>query len=224
MNILHNKYTNPKQISIQFIPKEKYTQLTVELPANQIGIICRITSVLFLRGWDIIEATADTSTRGFVKDVFFVKGRFGQEMNSVEIEKIREDLIELFFEGLSVLNYLQREAGLGIFRDLQPSESFDHLRIGEKKEYKPAYKKSVHIFNPEKNDITIIDVFSKDRPGILFQISEILFLSGIDILSFSARCDEGEIRDTFLVRKENGDKITDLTMIEKLKNGIFKVL
>ncbi len=207
MSIAHEERAGIQEIQIHSIPKGKDYLLTLAVPYNEIGIICRVTSVLFLHGWDIIEANAETSKDGYVRDAFLIRGRSDRQMDFDSLEEIRLDLNQLFYGGLSVMKYFEDKTNPQMFQN-----------------FEPCLKKTVRIYNPDSNDVTVIDVRAKDRPGLLFQISEILFLSGIDILSFSARSEDGEIRDTFLVRKENGSKIVEEDIIETLKAGILEAL
>ena len=207
MNTTLKNIAHDNDLKILAIPKDNGYTLKLSISQNEIGIICRVTAVLFLHGWDIIEANAETSKNGFVTDVFYIQNKNGQKINSISLEEIRKDLYQLFFEELSIMQYFESRTRL---------ESFHYL--------KPSLIKSVNIYNPKDNDVTIIDVRAKDRPGILFQISQILFLYGIDILSFTARSEDGEIRDTFLVRKESGEKIIEEEIINKLREELLAIL
>lgn len=82
----------------------------------------------------------------------------------------------------------------------------------------------IFLFNSEISDSTVMDLRMEDRPGILFEISQILFLFGIDILSFKAVTDSGQVRDTFLLRLESGAKLDEKLHFGKLKDAMLSVL
>ena len=173
---------------------------------NEIGIICRATAILFAHGWNIIEATAETSEHGIVDDIFVVQSLNNEKMTVVRLSEIRTDLEQMLYNGLSIMEYLGSKL-----------KTLSHREI--------AYEKnSVHLYNPESIDLTVMDVRALDRPGLLFEISEILFLSGIDIISFTAKTERGEVRDTFLLREESGKRITDESRLERLSKGILSIL
>lgn len=64
----------------------------------------------------------------------------------------------------------------------------------------------------------------KDRPGIIFEVSQLLFLYGIDILSFKAVTDSNSVRDMFLLRLENGNKLDESLHFEKLATALRTIL
>ncbi|MCE9501231.1 MAG: hypothetical protein K8R21_12160 [Leptospira sp.] len=187
--------------------KADYYALKLSISQNEIGIIFRTTAILYAHGWNILEATAETSERGIVDDIFLIQNLKGEQMTEEKLGEIQADLEEMLYKGLSVIDYLGRSK----------------LKLLTKRE-SDYEKNSVHLYNPESLDLTVMDLHAIDRPGLLFEISEILFLSGIDIISFTAKTEKGEVRDTFLLREESGEKITDGSRIERLTEGILSIL
>jgi [protein-PII] uridylyltransferase len=177
--------------------------LKLTLSPNQTGIIYRVTAVLFAYGWDIKEANFETLD-GIVKDVFVIQNTAGQEMTDLALQKIQSDLYELFFQDLAVIDYLERFS----------------IPPAIKKDNKPPV---VHIFNPKTVDSTVLDVRTTDRPGLLFEISQLLYLLDVDIVSVVARTEDGNVRDTFLLRKNESEQLDEETM-QKIKEGLLKFL
>ncbi|TGK05502.1 hypothetical protein EHQ53_17900 [Leptospira langatensis] len=199
--------TPGKPLHLSCIPRGDAYALKVNISKNEIGIIYRVTAVLYVHGWNIEEAIAETSTDGYIQDIFIVKRIDGSPMTDEHLSAIHADLKELFYGGMSVMNYLA-----------QHPEKMETLR--SKLETSPE----IFLFNSEISDSTVMDLRMEDRPGILFEISQILFLFGVDILSFKAVTDSGQVRDTFLLRLENGSKLDENLHFFRLKEALNAVL
>ncbi|WCL50583.1 hypothetical protein [Leptospira sp. GIMC2001] len=196
-NILH----------LSCVPRKDTTLLKITVSNNEMGIIYRVTSVLYAHGWDILEAIAETSEDGYVQDVFVVRSQTGIDMSEAILKLIRRDLNALFFEGVSVIDYIHEK---GLSRT-QVHRIADPTAV-------------VKLYNPVSSDFTVMDIRMKDKPGVLFQITQILYLFGIDILTFTALTEEGDIRDSFLLRMETGEKLDEKLIFPRLKVGIESIL
>ncbi len=196
-------FKNKLNLHLSCSRREEDYILKLTLSPNQTGIIYRVTAVLFAYGWDIKEANFETLD-GIVKDVFVIQNTSGQEMTDLALQKIQSDLYELFFQDLAVIDYLERFS----------------IPPAIKKDNKPAV---VHIFNPKTVDSTVLDIRTTDRPGLLFEISQLLYLLDVDIVSVVARTEDGNVRDTFLLRKNESEQLEDETM-QKIKEGLLKFL
>jgi [protein-PII] uridylyltransferase len=177
--------------------------LKLTLSENQTGIIYKVTAVLFAYGWDIKEANFEILD-GIIKDVFVIRNANQRSMCDFDLQNIKNDLNELFFQDITVIDYLER---------------FPNLRMTTGSPTPPI----VHVFNPKSVDSTVLDIRTTDRPGLLFEISQLLYILDVDILSVIARTDEGFVRDSFLLRKNECDRLDDETM-EKVKEGLLKLL
>ncbi|EMJ50435.1 hypothetical protein [Leptospira santarosai] len=194
-------------VHISCIPRDGSYALKVNISNNEIGIIYRVTATLFARGWTIEEAVAETSQDGYISDIFIVRNVESLPMTEDALHLIQTDLREMFFQGVSVLNYLER--------------------FPDKVEYiknKNRYPVDLSLFNSQGSDCTVMDLKMKDRPGIIFEVSQLLFLYGIDILSFKAITNSDSIRDTFLLRLENGGKLDESLHFERLATALKTVL
>ena len=178
--------------------------LKLTLQENRKGIIYRVTAVLFAHGWDILEANFEILSGGTVKDVFLIRSFRNTSMDNLNLSKIENDLHRLFEKDLAVIDYL---------------ETFPDLPLLEPSERPP----SIQIFNPSSIDSTVLDIRTTDRPGLLFEISQLLYLFDIDIVSVTAKSEDGQIRDSFLLRQDASDRLTD-ELMEKIKIGLQKLI
>ncbi|MCG6145791.1 MULTISPECIES: hypothetical protein [Leptospira] len=188
-------------LHVSCVPRKDTTLLKISLSQDDLGILYRVTSVLYNHGWDILEAVAETASDGHVQDLFVIRSWDGGEMTEELLSKIRTDLYSLFYEGKTVAMYLRENA----------KEEVLVRKIGDS-------EASLKLYNPISSDFTVMDLRMKDIPGILFQITESLFHLGIDIISFTANSFDGKIRDSFLLRTSlTGEKLDEKLMFPMLR-------
>ncbi|GBF49707.1 hypothetical protein LPTSP4_12230 [Leptospira ryugenii] len=191
-------------LHVSCVPRKDTTLLKISFSQDEVGILYRVTSVLYNHGWDILEAVAETSNDGHVQDLFVIRSWTGGEMTESLLSQIRKDLYSLFYESLSVEAYLH-------------SYSKDFIlsrKVGDP-------EASLKLYNPISSDFTVMDLRMKDTPGILFQITEALYQLGIDIISFTANSHDGKIRDSFLLRTSvSGDKLDEKTLFPLLRSKL----
>lgn len=170
---------------------------------NRKGIIYRVTAVLFAHGYEILEANLEI-VDGIIRDVFVVQGISGKLMNSEEFLQIKQEMYELLLGDVLVIDYLNKFS-------LPPRT--------------PSIPKPpmIYIYNPEGSDCTVLDIHTQDRPGLLFDISQLLYIMDIDIVSVIATTEKGMARDTFLIRIHDTEKLDENTQ-EKLKEGLINLL
>lgn len=178
--------------------------LKVTVSLNEKGIIYKVTSVLFAHGWDIEEAVAETVDGKLVKDVFIIRNLFGQKMTDKDLSQIRSDLNSLFCEDVSVIEYIGKSG-----KDVNS--------------YKKPFNSIVNLFNPPSIDFTVLDIRTLDRPGLLYEISQILYLYNIDIISFTAKSENKVIRDSFLICTPDRERLREEDCA-KLKDKLLSVL
>ena len=201
MKILQKMY---KSFELNCVEKGENYLLKLTMPENKKGIIYRVTAVLFAHGWDILEANFEIIGGGMVKDVFIIRNLNQNPMRDENLMRIKDDLYSLFSEEISVIDYLDQFPDLPL---LKPSSS----------------PPSIQIFNPISSDSTVLDIKTQDRPGLLFEISQILYLLDIDILSVTARTEDGIIRDSFILREDSAKRLSAEKM-DKIKIGLSGIL
>jgi [protein-PII] uridylyltransferase len=178
--------------------------LKITVPQNEKGIIYKVTAVLFAHSWDIMEAIAEIVEGGMVKDVFLIRSIDSSKLSLDSLNQIKSELKLMFEEEVDVLSYLKKY-------QKDPND------------YKRKFSSSVNIFNPSSIDSTVLDIRTYDRPGLLFEISYLLYLEEIDIISVTAKSEDKEIRDSFLLRTTEGEKLSEEACLE-LKNKFLEIL
>lgn len=208
MNVSAIRDTQKPVLHVSCVPRKDTTLLKISVSQDDLGILFRVTSVLYNHGWDILEAVAETSHEGHVQDLFVIRSWDGADMSEPLLSQIRKDLYSLFYERKPVEAYLrENNKGEILARKIGDPEA------------------SLKLYNPISSDFTVMDLRLKDTPGILFQITEALFHLGIDIISFTANSGEGRIRDSFLLRTSiTGEKLDEKTMFPLLRSRLESFL
>lgn len=175
---------------------------------NEKGIIYRITAVLFVNGWSIHSATAKTGDDGTVEDHFTITPVRSQTFDNKMEKRVKEELLRLIKKEESVMQYLSHHPG-----KLEELYKFE----------KNTDKGSVEIYNSDDENVTVLQIESVDRPGLLFEISQLLYLLYIDILSFEAGATEDGVHDRFMIRREDGSLIDEIGR-NRIKDALVKIL
>ena len=80
----------------------------------------------------------------------------------------------------------------------------------------------IDIDNESMASLSIIEIFSPDRIGLLYDISQVLYASGVNIISARINTEAGLAQDVFMVQ-ENEGKASAFTVHELLK-GLWNTL
>lgn len=182
--------------------------LLFENPFNEKGIVFRITSVLYVHDYNICEARAETSPEGLVRDTFIIESTSGAKFTKKTEKEIRQDLTALFSKETTPMQYLS----------MHP-EKIEKLTS---RASAPGGS-TISFTEDNKDSVTIMHIDTEDRPGLLFEISQLLYMLYVDILSFEAGSHIGQAHDTFYLKKEDGSRLDDYTR-KKVEESLKKIL
>lgn len=173
---------------------EKNARLLYSSMLNETGILYRITGVLYIHGWSIDSAIVKTETLGGVDDIFSIHKVDAGQMDQTQLERIEHDMDMLLRGEIHMSEYLSSYP-----------ERIQSLVLSMREESETRLEVEI------ADDPATASIFlqTKDRPGILFMITQILFLLDYDIIKFEANTDQGIARDDFEIRKNTGGLITE---------------
>ena len=83
---------------------------------------------------------------------------------------------------------------------------------------------SVEFENELSVDTTIIDITAGDRPGLLYDITNVLSGEGLDIVAARVTTRGKVAADSFYVRTAAGGKVEDLSFIKRLRKKLCSIL
>ncbi|WP_299610914.1 [protein-PII] uridylyltransferase [uncultured Tateyamaria sp.] len=152
------------------------------------GIFARLTGALALVGANVVDARSYTTSDGFVTDAFWIQDADGNPYDAARLPRLRK-MIE------------RTLAGEVVTRDAIKDR--DKVKKREK-----AFKVPTHItFDNEGSDIyTIIEVDTRDRPGLLHDLTRTLAASNVYIANAVIATYGEQVVDTFYVKDMFGLK------------------
>ncbi|NSW85997.1 MAG: ACT domain-containing protein, partial [Syntrophobacteraceae bacterium] len=172
------------------------------------GLFAMITGALWARGLNILSADIFTRQSGIALDVLIVE-RLPDPLHPDELwNKVKVDLV----------------------RSLTDRSYLDEILINKRK---PSFLRPKGL--PRKNDrvlidedasdfYTIIEVYTRDRPGVLHSITNTLYELGLTIQLAKISTPGAQVADVFYVTDLNGNKLMDYEMHEKTRDALLKCL
>ena len=152
------------------------------------GIFARMTGALALVGANVVDARSYTTKDGFVTDAFWIQDAEGNPYDPARLPRLRK-MIE------------RTLAGEVVTRDAMKDR--DKVKKREK-----AFRVPTHItFDNEGSDIyTIIEVDTRDRPGLLHDLTRTLAAANVYIANAVIATYGEQVVDTFYVKDMFGLK------------------
>jgi len=202
---MKNKIEIKHEISLRICKlKAGEFELIVELPYDEPGILYKISAVLYIRNWNILELIAAPSDANGVFDKFVIKSMESGSIFLVQKALLMSDLRYILKKEVSVSQYLL------FFKE--------KIKLGKNMIYSQPV---VHVTKSkiEKN-ILIVKIFASDRPGLIFSVVEVLYHLYFNILNMSSDTKLDIAYDEIVVQRdpdkvsENDEKI----LKESLKN------
>ncbi|NCQ24347.1 MAG: [protein-PII] uridylyltransferase [Rhodobacteraceae bacterium CG17_big_fil_post_rev_8_21_14_2_50_63_15] len=156
--------------------------------ADHPGIFSRLAGALALVGANVVDARTYTSKDGFATAVFWIQDAEGHPFESDRLPRLRK-MIHKTLQG----EIVPREA----------IKSRDKLKKRER-----AFRVPTHItFDNDGSEIyTIIEVDTRDRPGLLYDLTRTLAASNVYIASAVIATFGEQVVDTFYVKDMFGLK------------------
>ncbi|MGR3541610.1 MAG: [protein-PII] uridylyltransferase [Hasllibacter sp.] len=169
-------------------PDRDATRLAFALPDHP-GIFSRLAGALALTGAEVVDATTFTTKDGFATAAFWVQDGAGAPYDETRLPRLRR-AIGRILKGEVVV----REA-------LAPKDQI-------KKREKGFRVPTVISFDNEASDLyTLVEVDTRDRPGLLHDLTRTLADSGLTIASAVIATYGEQAVDTFYVKDLFGLKL-----------------
>ncbi|WP_083194069.1 [protein-PII] uridylyltransferase [Leisingera sp. JC1] len=152
------------------------------------GIFARIAGALALVGANVVDARSYTTKDGYVTDAFWIQDSEGHPFDPIRLHRLKQ-MIEKTLKG----EVITRDA----------LKSRDKIKKREK-----AFKVPTHItFDNEGSEIyTIIEVDTRDRPGLLYDLARTLASANVYIANAVIATYGEQVVDAFYVKDMFGLK------------------
>ena len=184
-------------------PDREFSEFIV-LTHDQRGLFSKIAGVLTANSLNILSARITTTNDGLVLDVFRVSHQRGMALEEDRWERVANDLRAVLSGSQSVEELVVRTNRSGM-----PTKKFIQ-----------RVPTQVTIDNRTSEQFTVIDVFTQDRLGLLFEITHTLFELGLRIHLARISTNADQALDVFYVSDVNGEKITDLARLRQLRETL----
>ncbi|MBC6437211.1 MAG: [protein-PII] uridylyltransferase [Rhodobacteraceae bacterium] len=173
------------------------------------GIFSRLSGALNLAGANIVDARTYTSKDGFATAVFWVQNAEGSPFKASRLPRLK-GIINETLKG-----------------EIIASQAFERRDMIKKRE-RPFNVPTNITFDNEGSDIyTIIEVDTRDRPGLLYDLTKTLATSNVYIASAMIATYGAQVVDTFYVKDMFGLKLHTKSrrdsLERKLRDAIARV-
>jgi [protein-PII] uridylyltransferase len=180
---------NPADILIDLHPDEdRDATRACFVMGDHPGIFARLAGALALVGANVVDARSYTTKDGYVTDAFWIQDADGKPYEAARLPRLRQ-MIERTLKGELVAQ--------------------DELKSRDKiKKRELAFRVPTHItFDNEGSDIyTIIEVDTRDRPGLLYDLTRALVGANVYIANAVIATYGEQVVDTFYVKDMFGLK------------------
>ena len=187
----------------------KYSELTIAT-IDTPGLFSQIAGVLTGNSINILGAQIHTRKTGAVLDILQVNSMVGDIVeNKQKWERVERDLGAVL-EGRSHIEDL--------FDQNTESDYFSEVKGQHRRE------DQVIIDNDVSNSYTVIDIFTYDKSGLLYEITKTMNQLGLYITVSKVSTKVDQVADVFYVSDIFGQKIIDPVKLEEIRTSILDSL
>jgi len=203
-----NKSDSDMTTDLVHHPREEYDEF-IFWGNDDKKLIYKICGVLTASNINILGARIVTTNDGRVLDVFYVNKLGKSTSDEKEVwEKINTNLIRVH-KGKDDVEQLvnKRKSGTAFYEKVIPK-----------------YPPRIEIDNNSSDTSTIIDIYTHDRVGLLYDVAKTLdkLRLNINYAKISTKVDQ--VVDVLYVSTRAGKKITDEKRIERIKNALMDAI
>ncbi|MCI0453898.1 MAG: [protein-PII] uridylyltransferase [Candidatus Dadabacteria bacterium] len=205
---LFERFKDNIGVDVTFNQNEDYDEFTF-FGYDKPGVFSKLCGVLAGSGINILGARIITRDDGRIVDVFYIN-RLGKST----------------YEEKEVWNKVKSN----LFGVLKGEADVEEL-VSKRKREKPIYIKPIpqhptriDIDNESSETATVVDIYTQDRVGLLYDITKTLTKLGlsIDYAKISTKVDQ--VADVFYVREIEGGKVFDKKKLENIKKNLHEAI
>ncbi len=183
--------------------------LTLVAP-DRPGLLALFSAALAANGIDILSAEVASLAGGIALDQFHVRESGGGPPDQRRWESARLDLGRLLAS--------EEDAGKLVHRRVH--------RASWAASAAPAVQTRLHFDNLSSASLTVLDVFTQDRPGLLYSIAEALHGAGASIELARIATEGNKVTDAFYLRQPGsvGGKIVDAARLAEIEAAVLAAI
>ncbi|MEA5114393.1 MAG: [protein-PII] uridylyltransferase [Geobacteraceae bacterium] len=183
----------------------KFTVCTFDVP----GLFSMITGVMAANGMNILGAQINTSTNGKILDVLQINSPQGFVItDDARWRRVEKDLGAVIQGTIRVGTLVEKR----------------HRPTLLMEKVKPRFPTVIDIDNEVSDDYTVIDIYTHDKVGLLYDITSTLTDLGlyIGVSKISTKIDQ--VADVFYVKDIFGQKITFEDKLAEIRKRLLAVI
>ena len=169
------------------------------------GLISRIAGVFTLQNINILDVQVFTWRNNIALDIFEVKPPPDQIMEDEKWKRAERKLEKALTQKISLVAALKKKVPV-------------YGQFGKRVSRKPH---RVRVDNTSSSFFTIIEVFTYDFPGLLFNITDALFKCNLNIWLAKIATKADQVVDVFYVWDLNGQKIDEPDQVAAIKTAVM---
>ena len=154
------------------------------------GLFARLTGALALAGANVVDASTYTTSDGVAMSVFWIQDSKGKPYAKSRLNRLRKSIEKT------------------LLGEVVAREALRAQHTERRRERKFTVPTTITFDNEASETFTAIEVDTRDRPGLLHDLSRSLYHSGLAIYSAVIATYGKQAVDTFYVRDLFGLKIT----------------
>jgi len=171
---------------------------------DQPGLFSKIAGAFTLNNIDILNGQIFTWRNNLALDIFRVKPPPDKLFEEERWRRTEKNLNAALSEELDLSTAL--------------AEKMKGVRTVRPKASKLPHE--IVVDNHSSSFFTIIEVFTYDFPGLLFTVTDALFMAGLDIWVAKISTKVGQVADVFYVRDFDGQKVDAQDQVAAIKKAI----
>jgi len=188
-------------------PEEGCDELTV-VAKDEPGLFAKISGVLTANYLNILAAQISTWENRIAVDRFKVQNLIDEALfHPRRWTKLQDDLKNVM-EGRVGVNSLAEGMVLPLFHPY----------------YSSRLPTKVEVDNSVSDFYTVVEVYTHDRPGLLYRITQKIFEMGFSIWMARISTKVDQVVDVFYIQDFSGGKLEEEAMISRIKKELIEEL
>jgi [protein-PII] uridylyltransferase len=175
---------------------------------DQQGLFSKIAGTISASGINILNATIATSGDGVALDTFFVTYMGKSLKDNPKKEYLAADLSAVLTGNIDV------------------GELIAERKVARFSREKVAKFRPTHVVfdNSVSSRFTVVDIFTYDRIGLLYDITRTLAVLGLDIVLSKISTKADQVADVFYLMDRDGKKIVDPERVNEVRQALLEAI
>jgi len=203
-----NKAGSKTVTDLVHYPREEYDEF-VFWGNDEKGLIYKICGVLSASNVNILGARIFTTKDNRVLDVFYVN----------KLGRSTSDEKEIWYK----IDYNLKEVLKGKL-DVDELVNKRKSTVSSYNKVIPKYPPRIEVDNNSSEHFTVIDIYTHDRPGLLYDVTKTLNKLRLNIYYAKISTKVDQVVDVLYISNSKGKKIKDKKRLERIKNSLMDSL